>query len=88
MLRVVWLQREAAHALLEVGNVRGWRWGLRHEDDEVAFLLGDATYVHKGARDEAFAFDRTASRLIEMGSLAYLTKQPTRAPEPLVVAKD
>ena len=42
----------------------------------------------KGARDEAFAFDRTASRLIEMGSLAYLTKQPTRAPEPLVVAKD
>ncbi|KAH8063824.1 ATP binding protein [Aureococcus anophagefferens] len=40
----------------------------------------------KGARDEAFAFDRTASRLIEMGSLAYLTKQPTRAPA--VVAKD
>ena len=37
-------------------------------------LIGDATYLHKGARDEAFAFDRTASRIIEMGSTAYLRR--------------
>ena len=37
-------------------------------------LIGDATYLHKGARDEAFAFDRTASRIIEMGSTSYLRR--------------
>lgn len=42
------------------------------EDD--GDLIGDGTYVHKGARDEAFAFDRTASRIIEMGSTQYLSR--------------
>mmetsp|Transcript_22763 Transcript_22763/g.70399 ORF Transcript_22763/g.70399 Transcript_22763/m.70399 type:complete len:205 (+) Transcript_22763:655-1269(+) len=41
-------------------------------------LLGDATYVHKGARDEAFAFDRTASRITEMGSTDYLARAAAR----------
>ena len=33
-----------------------------------------ASAVNKGARDEAFAFDRTASRLVEMSSVHYLQR--------------
>ena len=47
---------------------------------------GDATYqMTADKRDEAFAFDRTVSRLIEMGSLSYVKRAPAHAahvPEP------
>ncbi|KAJ1450761.1 AFG1-like ATPase-domain-containing protein [Pelagophyceae sp. CCMP2097] len=47
-------------------------------------LLGDGTYAHKGAHDEAFAFDRTASRLVEMGSSNYLRRAKAKR-RPLVI---
>ena len=50
-----------------------------------AAMPTDLFVGEKGARDEAFAFDRTASRLIEMGSIAYLTKAPQRAPAPVTL---
>ena len=40
---------------------------------------GDATYQMTGdRRDESFAFDRCVSRLVEMGSLDYLKRAPSR----------
>lgn len=49
-------------------------------------LLGDGTLDidSKADRDEAFAFDRTTSRLTEMGSSDYLRRSATRRP-PLAI---
>jgi hypothetical protein len=42
---------------------------------------GDTTYqITAEKRDESFAFDRTVSRLVEMGSLDYLKRAPSRTP--------
>ena len=51
--------------------------------DDNGDLIGDATYLHKGARDEAFAFDRTASRIsrkcspVTRGSLPLRSRRTT-----------
>ena len=54
------------------------------DDANLDVIGGDSTYqITSEKRDEAFAFDRTVSRLIEMGSADYLTRAPSRTPGPI-----
>jgi len=43
-------------------------------DEDHGDLIGDKTYVKRGALDEVFAFDRTVSRLVEMSGKTYLSQ--------------